>query len=115
SSVSEAWRETFFHQEQSEEGSPVYNPKRVEAELTQRARRTSSVRAGSAGTPISGSADETWMAKQAAVLRLIQAYRILGHVKADTDPIHLRQIPDVNDLEPAAYGLTDVDMDLVFN
>ncbi len=115
SSVSDDWRQSFLQQEQSEEGSPVVNPKRVEAELTQRARWSSSTKAVSASTPVSGSSDESWMAKQAAVLRLIQAYRILGHVKADTDPIHLRQIPNVSDLDPAAYGLSDVDMDLVFN
>lgn len=115
-SVSADWQQTFRDQERGDTGFSVANPKRIEAELTERARGSGGPRFGAsptAGNPV--NSDQTWMAKQAAVLRLIQAYRILGHVKADTDPIHLRPLPNVGDLDPATFGLTEVDMDLVFN
>ena len=53
--------------------------------------------------------------KQSAVLRMIHAYRLLGHVRAAVDPIHLRGVPRIPELEPAYHGLADADMDLVFN
>ncbi|HMP72640.1 MAG TPA: 2-oxoglutarate dehydrogenase E1 component [Kiritimatiellia bacterium] len=53
--------------------------------------------------------------KQAAVLRLIQAYRLFGHLRAVTDPLSLRGQPRVPDLDPAHHGLTDQDLDLHFN
>ena len=53
--------------------------------------------------------------KQAAVLRLINAYRVRGHQHADTDPLHLREHPEVPDLDPAFHGLTEADMDTAFN
>ncbi len=53
--------------------------------------------------------------KQAAVLRLINGYRVRGHQHADIDPLHLRERPRVPDLDPAHHGLTEADMDTVFN
>ena len=53
--------------------------------------------------------------KQAAVLRLINAYRVRGHQHADTDPLHLRERPQVPDLDPGFHGLTDDDLDTAFN
>ncbi|MDZ7810416.1 MAG: hypothetical protein U5L11_10120 [Arhodomonas sp.] len=43
--------------------------------------------------------------KQAAVLRLINAYRVRGHQRADVDPLYLRDKPEVPDLDPAYHGL----------
>ena len=53
--------------------------------------------------------------KQSAVLRMIHAYRLLGHLRAAVDPIQLRGMPRIPELEPIYHGLTDRDMDLVFN
>ncbi|WP_440996776.1 2-oxoglutarate dehydrogenase E1 component [Arhodomonas sp. SL1] len=53
--------------------------------------------------------------KQAAVLRLINAYRFRGHQRADIDPLHLRDKPEVPDLDPAYHGLSEADMDQTFN
>lgn len=53
--------------------------------------------------------------KQAAVLQLINAYRVRGHQHANTDPLQLRALPDVPDLEPAFHGLTETDWDKPFN
>ena len=53
--------------------------------------------------------------KQSAVLRLINAYRYRGHQAADLDPIHLREQPPVQDLDPAFYQLSEADLDQVFH
>jgi 2-oxoglutarate dehydrogenase E1 component len=53
--------------------------------------------------------------KQIAVLQLINAYRVRGHQHAALDPIHLRERPPVPDLDPTFHGLTEEDMDTVFN
>jgi 2-oxoglutarate dehydrogenase E1 component len=97
----------------------MVNPREFEDEIRRRARWSDTLpptaQSPGAGTADLPSSDGSWMAKQAAILRLIHAYRILGHVQADTDPIHLRSRPAVKDLEPASFGLTAADMDLVFN
>ena len=53
--------------------------------------------------------------KQASVLRLIHSYRLLGHHRAQVDPINLRGLPVVPDLDPAFHGLTEADLNTVFN
>ncbi len=42
---------------------------------------------------------------------LIRAYRVQGHLIADLDPLGLARRTEHPDLDPATYGLTDVDMD----
>jgi len=53
--------------------------------------------------------------KQAAVLRIINAYRHRGHKAANLDPLKLRERPLVDDLEPSYHGLTEADMASSFN
>jgi len=53
--------------------------------------------------------------KQSAVLRMIHAYRLLGHLRAAVDSIQLRGMPRIPELEPIYHGLTEADMNLVFN
>ncbi len=53
--------------------------------------------------------------KQAAVLRLINAWRVRGHQAANIDPLDLREPPELPDLEPDFHNLTDADMDREFN
>ncbi|MEJ2213686.1 MAG: 2-oxoglutarate dehydrogenase E1 component [Gammaproteobacteria bacterium] len=53
--------------------------------------------------------------KQAAVLRLINAYRVRGHQHANLDPLCLRDRVDVPDLSPAFHNLSVSDMDKSFN
>ena len=53
--------------------------------------------------------------KQFAVLQLIAAYRILGGRHADIDPLKRREKPAIPELDPAFYGLSDADMETVFN
>lgn len=52
--------------------------------------------------------------KQSAVARLINQYRVKGHQIADNNPLGTRNtIPA--DLEPIYYGLTQADMDTLFD
>ena len=53
--------------------------------------------------------------KQAAVLRLIAAYRTRGHQAANLDPLNLREQVALPELDAAFNGLTEADMGTVFN
>jgi len=54
-------------------------------------------------------------ARQAGVLRLINAYRVRGHQRARLDPLGLSERPDVPDLEPGFHGLEQADLDTEFH
>ena len=51
--------------------------------------------------------------KQAAVLQLIRAYRVRGHLQADTNPLGY-EWQYHSELDPASYGLTVWDLDREF-
>ncbi len=53
--------------------------------------------------------------KQAAVLRLINSYRLRGHQKADLDPIKYSKRPSTPDLELAFHDLSESDLNTSFN
>lgn len=53
--------------------------------------------------------------KQAAVMRLIGAYRSRGHLAARLDPLGLQPPAQLPDHDPANYGLTDADLDTQFS
>ncbi|MEK6593016.1 MAG: 2-oxoglutarate dehydrogenase E1 component, partial [Pseudomonadota bacterium] len=53
--------------------------------------------------------------KQFAVLQLIAAYRFQGARHANLDPLGRQEAPYIAELDPAYYGLTEVDMESVFN
>ena len=53
--------------------------------------------------------------KQVSVLQLINAYRFLGVRHAGVDPLKRFDKPIVPELDPAYYGLTEADMNLVVN
>ena len=53
-------------------------------------------------------------AKQMRVLQLINAYRFLGHERADIDPLHLYPAPDIDELTLGYYGLDESDLDTTF-
>jgi 2-oxoglutarate dehydrogenase E1 component len=55
-------------------------------------------------------------AAQAAVTRLIDAYREIGHYLADLDPLKLTPPGDPSGLlEPSTFGLTEADLDRTFH
>jgi 2-oxoglutarate dehydrogenase E1 component len=62
-----------------------------------------------------GGFDARAAEKQAAVLRLINYYRVRGHQAARLDPLGLAPMDIIADLDPAFHGLTQDDMDTVFN
>ena len=51
--------------------------------------------------------------KQAAVLQLIRAYRVRGHLQADTNPLGYQWMYH-KELDPSTYGLTVWDLDREF-
>ncbi|PWT75756.1 MAG: 2-oxoglutarate dehydrogenase E1 component [Proteobacteria bacterium] len=53
--------------------------------------------------------------KQVSVLQLINAYRFLGLRHANVDPLKRFPKPEVPELEPSYYSLTEADMNSVFN
>ncbi|SFW24616.1 2-oxoglutarate dehydrogenase E1 component [Nitrosovibrio sp. Nv17] len=53
--------------------------------------------------------------KQVSVLQLINAYRFLGVRHADTDPLRRQEKPYIAELNPGHYGLTESDMNTVFD
>ncbi|HEY6863565.1 MAG TPA: 2-oxoglutarate dehydrogenase E1 component, partial [Burkholderiales bacterium] len=53
--------------------------------------------------------------KQVYVLLLIAAYRTRGSRWAELDPLKRQQRPQIPELEPAFYDLTEADMETVFN
>jgi 2-oxoglutarate dehydrogenase E1 component len=64
---------------------------------------------------ISDSADSDMGRKRVAVQQLIAAYRNVGNRWADIDPLKRTERQDIPELDPAFYGFTDGDMDIVFN
>ncbi|HEY6138700.1 MAG TPA: multifunctional oxoglutarate decarboxylase/oxoglutarate dehydrogenase thiamine pyrophosphate-binding subunit/dihydrolipoyllysine-residue succinyltransferase subunit [Thermoanaerobaculia bacterium] len=61
---------------------------------------------------LSGSEDEK-AAREAAVLQMINAYRVRGHLLADLDPLEYK-VAHHPELDPAFYGLTIWDLDREF-
>jgi 2-oxoglutarate dehydrogenase E1 component len=53
--------------------------------------------------------------KQVHVQSIIAAYRFLGARWADLDPLKRQERPQIAELEPAFYDLTEADMDIVFS
>jgi len=53
--------------------------------------------------------------KQVRVLQLINAYRFRGHQTARTDPLKLRTPPELPELELQYHGLSNADLDTVFD
>jgi multifunctional 2-oxoglutarate metabolism enzyme len=58
--------------------------------------------------------DDTRVAKEARVLEMIRAYRVRGHLMADTDPLEFRQRSHP-DLDIVNHGLTLWDLDREFH
>ena len=62
---------------------------------------------------VRGGAQRDEVAKEAAVLQLINAYRVRGHLIADFDPLGSEPVYH-SELDPATYGLTIWDLDREF-
>ncbi|MDO5731655.1 multifunctional oxoglutarate decarboxylase/oxoglutarate dehydrogenase thiamine pyrophosphate-binding subunit/dihydrolipoyllysine-residue succinyltransferase subunit [Corynebacterium sphenisci] len=72
-------------------------------------------------TPVRWAQDypNTGIDKNTRVMRLIEAYRMRGHLLADIDPLRFHapdaQVPDHRDLDIATHGLSLWDYDRTFN
>ncbi len=103
-SVSEYWRELFKKLEPSTTNKITHSS--VRTKLRTAAQQKSSE------TPLKNS--EVNNRKQVGVIRLISAYRYLGHRQADIDPLSADARPDIPELNPEFHGLTHADMETVF-
>jgi len=61
------------------------------------------------------SADLEVAKKQVHVQSIVAAYRFLGSRFADLDPLKRQERPEIPELDPAFYGLTEADMDIMFS
>jgi 2-oxoglutarate dehydrogenase E1 component len=108
-SVDEQWR-AYFRGVQGAAGSADVPHAQVRARFERLARD----KVG--GAPLAAiGLDARASEKQAAVLRLVNYYRVRGHQAARLDPLGLAPVTVVPDLDPAFHGLTADDMDTVFN
>ncbi|PLY16618.1 MAG: 2-oxoglutarate dehydrogenase E1 component [Sedimenticola sp.] len=111
SSVDEQWRNRFdslIKESANEQPDIAHGPVRSNFARLAREKRPSTRFGADRMSP--GAAE-----KQAAVLRLINAWRVRGHQYATLDPLNLREQEQVPDLEPSFHRLSDTDMDTVFN
>ncbi|MGH8272781.1 MAG: 2-oxoglutarate dehydrogenase E1 component, partial [Gammaproteobacteria bacterium] len=92
-SVSEAWRH-YFEKRGKSSDSPR---KPLEEELSARAHTPRAERDGGDGG-LDGAAQ-----------RLLDAWRLLGHLTADTDPLDMKKTPELGELDPKAHGISEAD------
>ncbi|WP_439682844.1 2-oxoglutarate dehydrogenase E1 component [Cupriavidus oxalaticus] len=64
---------------------------------------------------IVASADSDMGRKRVAATQLIAAYRNIGSHWAELDPLKRQERPPLPDLDPAFYGFSEADLDIVFN
>ncbi|MBN2194555.1 MAG: 2-oxoglutarate dehydrogenase E1 component [Polyangiaceae bacterium] len=107
-SVSEEWRRFFEASKGADSPGRAAVADQVRQLLAAREQVDGAGRGGKVET-------QATVAKQVAVVRLIQAHRALGHFRADVDPIRLRAVPNIPDLDPGFHGLTEADMETVFH
>jgi len=108
-SVSDHWRQYFLTLQAQTQGGREVAHGPIRDSFAQLALRPQAGVIRAAG--LSPEAAE----KQAAVLRIINAYRNRGHKAADLDPLRLRERPPVPELDPAYHGLSEADMNASFN
>ena len=108
-SVDAQWRSYFDELQQAESGRDIaHGPIR---QAFQDAAQRGVKRQYSA----SASADSGSHQKQVSVLQLINAHRFRGHSQATLDPLEHHERPAVPELDPGYHGLTEADMDTMFN
>lgn len=83
----------------------------VQREIVQHVRYEPPAFVGAAAT----GQDKEFMEKQSAVLNLINAYRLYGHMRADIDPLGMMKLQRVEALDPSKHGLTSGDMGHLFH
>ncbi|MBL4670971.1 MAG: 2-oxoglutarate dehydrogenase E1 component, partial [Arenicella sp.] len=76
---------------------------------------TSSASTTSAGSASGSGLDAVAATKQGSVSRLISTYRAMGHKRAKIDPINEMVPQDAKELELEYHGLSNADLDTVFD
>ena len=76
---------------------------------------TSSASTTGAGSSSGSGLDAVAATKQGSVSRLISTYRAMGHKRANIDPINEMVPQDAKELELEYHGLSDSDLDTVFD
>ncbi|HJP65993.1 MAG TPA: multifunctional oxoglutarate decarboxylase/oxoglutarate dehydrogenase thiamine pyrophosphate-binding subunit/dihydrolipoyllysine-residue succinyltransferase subunit, partial [Actinomycetota bacterium] len=66
------------------------------------------------GTELEGAGGESHLQKQAGVLRLINMFRVRGHLLANLDPLQTKKVLSHRELDPAFHGLSVWDLDREF-
>ena len=109
-SVAPQWRESFEQLRGRANGERAHSP--IVASLA-RSPRTNG--AAVATAQAAAPADATYARKQAAVLKLVTAYRARGHLAANLDPLGLAARQAAPDLEPSFHGLGEADLQTEFD
>ncbi len=110
--VTPEWRRYFDQMQQQSGGARDVAHAPVVESFIRLAKKRSN---GNGHAHASTDAVATVEKKQVSVLQLINAYRFLGVRHASVDPLKRFEKPIVPELDPAYYGLTEADMNLVFN
>ncbi|MBI4204641.1 MAG: 2-oxoglutarate dehydrogenase E1 component [Betaproteobacteria bacterium] len=106
-SVEPRWRGYFDELQRLDDGPRDVSHAEVQERFARLARERRAIAVG-AVQPQLGE-------KQFAVLQLIAAYRFQGARHAAVDPLGRQEQPYIAELDPAYYGITDSDMEAVFN
>ena len=68
-------------------------------------------KAAEKGIPVTENQIRTAVLDSIRALMLIRAYRIIGHLNADLDPLAIQTRPPLPELQPVNYGFAEADMD----
>lgn len=110
-SIPQAWRQYFESLPRVDGVTQDIPHSLIREEFRRRARQMRSL-ARPRSEPAGVTADQAH--KQVKVLQLINAYRYRGHQAAKLDPLGLREVPILPDLELETIGLSESDLDTVF-
>lgn len=106
--VSDSWK-SYFEQLKTEQDSRLQvSHTQLQTQLREREKPVAPSKRATAKT------SSKMQGKQTAVLRLIRAYRSLGHRQADIDPLHAGGRPQIDMLSPEFHGLGTADLDAEF-
>ncbi|HST27275.1 MAG TPA: 2-oxoglutarate dehydrogenase E1 component [Rudaea sp.] len=107
-SIAPEWR-TYFDTFKGREAGDVPHADAI-ARIEAAQQRNGHAVAFAATAPVS----DAYAQKQAAVLKLVTAFRSRGHLAADLDPLGMAQKLPAPDLDPTFHGLTAADMETEF-
>jgi 2-oxoglutarate dehydrogenase E1 component len=108
SSVSQQWRQYF-------DGIRADSKDRAHAPVLDYIGQVARLNGKFASAAAAGDANAIDAQKQAAVLRLINAYRTRGHLQANLDPLGMASKHAVPDLALEFHGLSEADSETVFD